>query len=362
MIRTQRHTLAAAALCAATAAIPAMAQTGDSVTLYGIIDTAVRTQTGLTAGYARSPLNSTVVASGVGPTSRWGLRGSEDLGGGLRATFNLEGGINIDTGAQANATTMFDRASVVGLAGSWGSITAGRQNTLIADSAGVTDPIGLRFASLNPNIQNVSLTGHQLGVEYGATGSNASSNRVNNSAKYSLPIGAFVARAMVSMGEVPGSSTRQRTAGLGADYLTPALNVTTAYTRYKDSNDRDLTAANAGVSWLVLPSLRIMANYGYNSGMTSATAESTNRVKVIGLNYAVTPAIDLLAGYYKVDRHRTALPDDGFRRLLAFAEYKFSKRSKVYLELDNTKWKGDYLGAGNKSTSTGVSLGITHAF
>jgi hypothetical protein len=118
--------------------------------------TAARTQTGLTSTYARSPLNSTVVQSGVGPTSRWGLRGSEDLGGGLRATFNLEGGINVDTGAQANATTLFDRASVVGLAGNWGSITAGRQNTLIADSAGVTDPIGLRFASMNPNIQNVS--------------------------------------------------------------------------------------------------------------------------------------------------------------------------------------------------------------
>jgi predicted porin len=299
MISIKRHTLAAATLCAT---LPAMAQTGDSVVLYGIIDTAVRTQSGLTAAYARSPLNSTVVASGVGPTSRWGLRGSEDLGGGLRATFNLEGGINIDTGAQANATTMFDRASVVGLAGSWGSITAGRQNTLIADSAGVTDPIGLRFASLNPNIQNVSLTGHQLGVEYGATGSNASSNRVNNSAKYSLPIGNFVARAMVSMGEVAGSSTKQRTAGLGADYLTPALNVTTAYTRYKDANDRDLTAANAGVSWLALPSLRVMANYGYNSGMTSATAESTNRVKVVGLNYAATPAIDVLQ-YSRIGSH-----------------------------------------------------------
>ena len=76
MTSIKRHTLAAASLCAA---IPAMAQTGDSVTLYGIIDTAVRTQSGLTAAYARSPLNSSVVASGVGPTSRWGLRGSEDL-------------------------------------------------------------------------------------------------------------------------------------------------------------------------------------------------------------------------------------------------------------------------------------------
>jgi predicted porin len=358
-MKMKKLTLAAATLCAA---LPAMAQ--DSVTLYGIIDVAARTQTGLTSTYARSPLNSTVVQSGVGPTSRWGLRGSEDLGGGLRATFNLEGGINVDTGAQANATTFFDRASVVGLSGNWGSITAGRQNTLIADSAGVTDPIGLRFASMNPNIQNVSLTGHQLGVEYGATGSTGSSNRVNNSIKYSVPIGPVVARAMYSMGEVAGSSTKQRTAGLGVDYLTPELNITTAYTRYRDASDRNLTAANVGVSWLLpsLPSVRVMANYGYNSGFTSATAEATNRVKVVGVNYAVTPAIDLLAGYYKVDRNRTALPDDGFKRLLAFLEYKLSKRSKIYLELDNTKWKGDYLGAGNKATSTGVSLGITHVF
>ena len=122
-----------------------MAQTS-SVSLYGIIDVAARHQTGLTSTYTRSPLNSNVVSSGVGPTSRWGLRGSEDLGGGMRALFNLEAGIAADTGASANATTFFDRASVVGLAGNWGTVTAGRQNTLVADSVGVTDAIGLRFA------------------------------------------------------------------------------------------------------------------------------------------------------------------------------------------------------------------------
>ena len=40
----------------------------------------------------------------------------------------------------------------------------------------------------------------------------------------------------------------------------------------------------------------------------------------------------------------------------------FSRRSKVFLEFDTTRWQGDYLGAGNKSTSNGVSLGITHNF
>lgn len=348
----------AAGLCAGFAA---MAQTS-SVTLYGILDTSVRLQTGLTSTYARSPLNTTTVASGVGPTSRWGLRGSEDLGSGLRALFNLESGINVDTGASANATTFFDRASIIGLSGSWGTVTAGRQNTLVADSVGVVDPIGLRFASLNPNIQVTSLTGHQLGIEFGTTNSTASSNRVNNSAKYSMPFGPVVARAMYSFGETAGDTSKQNSTGLGLDYLGSAFSATGAYTQFRDANNRELRAANLGASWLALPSLRVMANAGYNRGETSATAVTRNRLLSAGVNYALTPAVDVLAGYYKVDRSRTAQADDGFKRLLTFVEYKFSRRSKVFLELDTTNWKGNYLGAGNKSTSNGVSVGITHSF
>jgi predicted porin len=350
--------MAALALCVGA---PAMAQNGSSLTLYGITDVSVRTQTGLTGGYGRSATNTTVVASGVGPTSRWGIRGTEDLGGGLRATINLESGINVDTGASANATTYFDRASVVGLAGSWGAVTLGRQNTLLADSVGVADPIGLRFAGMNPNIQVTSLTGHQLGVEFGATGSSGASNRVNNSAKYSVPIGPVTARAMYSFGEVAGSSSKSRSSGLGIDYMSDNVSVTSAYMRFKDASDRDLTAANVGASWRSGP-LRLMLNLGRNTGETSATAETTNKILATGVNYAVTPLVDVLAGYYKVDRTRTAQADDGFKRLLAFVEYKFSRRSKVYVELDTTRWKGNYLGSGNKQTSNGISLGMTHTF
>nr|WP_315183999.1 porin [uncultured Albidiferax sp.] len=355
----KRHLVAATVLCVG---LPVSAQTASSVTLYGIIDASARTQTGLTRTYARSSFDTTVIASGVGLTSRWGLRGTEDLGGGLRASFQLESGINVDTGASANAVTFFDRASVVGLAGHWGSVTLGRQNTLTADSAGVADPIGLRFASLNPNIQNVGLSAHQLGIEYGATGSSAASNRVNNSAKLSVPVGGLVARAMHGFGEAVGSGSLQSVSGLGLDYVTPGLSLTTAYTRFKDINDRALNAANVGASWLVLPSLRLMANFGYNRGATSATSTTTHRIAVAGVNYAITPAVDLLAGYYRLNRERTNLADDGFNRVLAYLEYKFSRRSKVYLELDTTRWKGNYLGTGNKASSNGVSLGMTHAF
>jgi predicted porin len=343
-----------------SAGFSAMAQT--SVTLHGVVNASVRYQTGLTSTYGRSPLNRTAVASGVGPTSRWGLRGSEDLGGGLRALFNLESGIVVGTGASANATTFFDRAFIVGLSGGWGTVTAGRQNTLVADSVGVVDSIGLRFVGLNPNIQVTSLTGHQLGIEFGATASTASSNRINNSVKYSKPFGPVVARAMYSFGETPGDTSKQNSTGLGLDYITPALSVTSAYTQFRDENDRDLKAANLGASWLALPSLRVMANAGYNRGETSATAVARNRLLSAGVNYAATLAVDMLAGYYKVNRSRTAQADDGFNRLLAFVEYKFSKRTRLFLELDATHGEGNYLGAGNKSTLNGVSPGITQSF
>ncbi len=357
-MKMKMKTLAVAAgLCAGGGA---MAQS--NLQLYGIVDVSVRSQTGFTSGYARSPANSTTVASGVGPTSRWGVRGTEDLGGGLRALFNLESGINVDTGAPANTTTYFDRASIVGLGGAWGTVTAGRQNTLVADSAGVADPIGLRFAGLNPNIQVTSLTGHLLGIEFGTTGSTGSSNRVNNSVKYSVPVGPVVARAMYSFGEVADSTSKQRSVGLGLDYITGNLSATGAITKYRDVNDRELTAANLGVSWLALPALRVMANTGYNKADTSATAQTRNRLLAVGVNYAVSPLVDVLAGYYKVNRTRTGQVDDGFNRLLTFVEYKFSKRSKVFVELDSTRWKADYGATGGKSTSNGLSLGITHTF
>ena len=348
---------AVATLCGSAA----MAQSADNVTLYGIIDVAYRTQTGLTSGYVRSAGDSMVVASGVGPTSRWGIRGTEDLGGGLKAMVNLESGINVDTGAPANAVSYFDRASVVGLSGGWGSLQLGRQNTLLADAIGLVDPLGLRFASMNPNIQVSSLTGHQLGIEFGNTGSTGASNRVNNSAKYSIPIGPVVARGMISLGEVSGSNTKSNSTGWGVDYITDNVNVTASSTTLRDVNDRTLVASNVGASWRT-GNLRVMGNVSKNVGQTTATTQTSNRVVVLGLNYAVTPQVDILTGYYRVTRSRTALADDGFNRLMAYAEYKFSRRTRIYAELDSTQWRGDYLVAGAKGSSLGISLGITHSF
>ncbi|HEU0199990.1 MAG TPA: porin, partial [Burkholderiaceae bacterium] len=100
------HRLAPALIACALA--PAAYAQSTQVSVYGILDVAARRASGL-AEFAASPGSTSTVTSGVNSTSRIGFRGSEDLGGGLRALFQLESGINADTGTSANSTKFWDR-------------------------------------------------------------------------------------------------------------------------------------------------------------------------------------------------------------------------------------------------------------
>ena len=115
-----KKTLIALAAVAATGA--AFAQS--SVTLYGVADAAI-TKTnngGETMLSSSSSLNN--------GTSRWGVRGVEDLGGGLKASFNFEGGLSLNDGAaNLSGGQMFSRAANLGLSGGFGSILVGRALT-----------------------------------------------------------------------------------------------------------------------------------------------------------------------------------------------------------------------------------------
>jgi hypothetical protein len=97
-----------------------------SVTLYGILDEFVGYQSTKVAGKS-----TTLVALGNNGelTSRWGIRGSEDLGGGYHAIFDLESGFDPGTGAVQNAYRFFDRQAWVGVAAPYGEVRLGRQNT-----------------------------------------------------------------------------------------------------------------------------------------------------------------------------------------------------------------------------------------
>ena len=348
------------ALCVALAGTAVQAQSSD-VTLYGVVDLGLRNGSGLSASNAPAPGSSSSLGSGIHTTSRWGLRGSEDLGGGAKALFNLESGLNADTGAPASASKYFDRASWVGLQGSWGTLALGRQTTTLADAISPVDPLGMRFASFNPSIGVAALSQHGLGVEFGSAGSMSGSYRLDNSLKYTGRFGGFTARAMWGLGEVASLQSALSSRGVGLAWAAEGVVVSGAYQSFKDVNQRTLDAATLGAAYQ-WGSVRLAANAGRSKAETAAGRFTVQRVLSAGATWAVTPLVDLTAAYYKIDRSRTGSADDGYGRLVTFAEYKLSRRTKVYAELDNTRWRHSFQGAANKATATGVSAGVVHSF
>lgn len=117
---------------AALATIAGAASAQSSVTLYGRVDLSVNKATGT---------DQKGLTNGSG--SRFGVRGVEDLGGGLSAFFNLEHRFNADTGAQTNAARFWAGRSIVGLQGGFGKITLGREyTTAFLGSQLIADPWG----------------------------------------------------------------------------------------------------------------------------------------------------------------------------------------------------------------------------
>lgn len=104
------------ALVAALAAIAAPAFAQSSVTLWGRINTSVENEKIGSADRVTKMENN---------SSRLGVRGTEDLGGGLKASFNLEHGLNSDTGAASGGTQFWSRQSNVELSGSFGTVRLG---------------------------------------------------------------------------------------------------------------------------------------------------------------------------------------------------------------------------------------------
>lgn len=162
----------AAAACAASAQ--------SSVTLYGIVDAAVERASNGAA------LSASRLVSGQGSASRLGFRGAEDLGGGLRAIFNLEAAFNADngSGAAAGGGLMFNRQSWVGLAGSWGQVTFGRQFRPEARAVFGMDPFDAGSVASPPNTYANTVF------------------RSDNAIVYETPrIAGFVGRVMYAFGE-----------------------------------------------------------------------------------------------------------------------------------------------------------------
>lgn len=183
--------LSAVALSALLACGAAHAQS--SVTLYGVMETGLRYSTNNDAdGHGKAEM-----AGGYYSGSRFGIRGSEDLGNGLKAVFHLVSGFAPDTGVGSTndmglggykpttpaTSRLFGRQAYVGLEGGFGSLTFGRQENLVFNTAGQYD--ALSIGNLGATAWHVTATGV----------------RIDNSVKYVGDFNGWRPGVMVGMGE-----------------------------------------------------------------------------------------------------------------------------------------------------------------
>lgn len=186
--------MTAAGLAAATAA-----HAQSSVTLYGIVDNAIAWQNNSSGTGATSGGHSKVqMATGIWAGSRFGLKGSEDLGGGTKAIFQLEAGFNANNGSSQWANGIFTRQAWVGLTNqTYGTLTAGRQYTAY-------------YTLLSPYSPTTWLTGY-YGAHPGDIDSLDTSYRANNSLVYMSPkFYGFTVGGSYSLGGVAAASTAAR--------------------------------------------------------------------------------------------------------------------------------------------------------
>jgi GBP family porin len=245
---------AVAALCATAASAQS------SVTLYGIVDLNVSR---FSAGSASGAGNVTALTDGTVNGlngSRWGIRTTEDLGGGLKAGVVMEAGVNADSGAAAQGGLAFGRQIFVSLgSSSWGEVRLGRQYAAHDVVQSYNNPFGNALV-LNPGI-GVTNVGRALPMFLDAP-------RINNMIQYSTPkFGGFTGTLQHAFGE----NTADRFSAVMVQYAGGPFAAALSHEWNKDrtTGDRTNKVTSLGANW-DFGVAKLLA--GYQKGDTLTTS------------------------------------------------------------------------------------------
>lgn len=376
-----KKTLLAAALLAGFAGV---AQAETSVTLYGIIDTGI--------GYnkVKGEINGVKsdgsrfgMINGVQNGSRWGLRGTEDLGDGLKAVFVLESGFDSANGNQAQQGRLFGRQATVGLqSDSWGRLDLGRQTNIASKYLSPIDPFGAGFGQANHGVglsaantvrydnmvmyQTPSFSGFQAGVGYSFNTNdvNGSGYRTNQNTRAITagvrytngPLNAAVTydqikapKDAIYVSPVTGARTSAavpRMYGLGASYDFEVVKLSLAYARTTDGWFAG-QGVNSQAGNVNFGSNTFAKGFKSNSYLVGVTAPIGGASKIFGSWQMVDPANAKLTG----DDKTTNVFSLGYT-------YDLSKRTNLYAYgsyARNYAFQEDV-----KATALGV--GVRHRF
>lgn len=341
---------------------------GSNVQLYGLIDLGVTHFTGGADG------NVTQLSSGVQSGSRIGVKGTEDLGGGLSTIFDVEtgfcanGGTGV-AGASAYCTGgpggpgFMGRQAWVGLKGDFGTVQAGRQYTLTFDDQATIDPFGY---GLTGSISN-----------FGTVGVPARASQVIGYTSPNLSGFTVAAQYMFGAGMQYAAADQYKATGgynLQAGYANGPIGVTLSYIRANDPNgnafvkDTEISGSyNFGVA-------KVVGYYSQNKPDTTAVASGVNldnrKAYMLGVTVPVGPG-SILASY-------THLKDDtvanaGAKQYAVGYTYSLSKQTNLYASYAHisndsaAKYAvGDSTDSGFAPTaggsSSGLGFGIRHQF
>jgi predicted porin len=316
-----------------------------SVTLYGLIDAGISYVSNARAGTGHDSLVK--YDDGVASGSRWGLRGNEDLGGGLKALFVLENGFNSGNGTLGQGGALFGRQAYVGLSkDTIGSLTFGRQYSFSTDYLGGSYSTGSQTAAGNyayhindvdqlvssrinnaVKFNSVNFSGFTFGAMYG----------------FSNQAGAFAGAppAGTSAAPVAGSS---RAYSFGVNYANGPFGIGAAYTdiRYPSQavptfsttitnvstgNVRDLRTFGVGSRYAIGPAT-LWALYTNTRFETLTGAATTFTAYEAGAKYTFTPALTAGVGYTYM--HLSNANTGHWNQADLSVDYALSKRTDVY--------------------------------
>ncbi|PLZ00388.1 porin [Burkholderia sp. WAC0059] len=339
-----KKTLMVAAL---TGVFATAAHAQSSVTLYGLIDE------GLTYTNNQGGHSNWQETSGSINGSRWGLRGSEDLGGGLKAIFTLENGFTINNGQLGQSSRIFGRQAFVGLSSNqFGAVTLGRQYDSVVDYvAPLSMAWDTQFAHPfdNDNLNNsfrldntikytsVNYAGFQFGglygfsnnadgfdtdrsysfgasYTYGGLKAAAGYLQLNNNPDSTLNFGASSSGSIAGDGSFVAA--RQRTFGGGLNYTFGPATVGFVYTQTNLS----------GVGGAGTDPIHGLAVAGLAEGDSARFQNFEGNIR-----YALTPALSL-NGSYVYTRGNLGEISPNWNQVNLQADYFLSRRTDVYVQ------------------------------
>ncbi len=339
----------------AVLAVSGAAMAQSSVTLYGIVDAYVGSTKDTTAGAGNTAKSATaqsqsVVNSGGLKSNRWGLRGSEDLGNGLKASFKLEQRFKSDDGSLDGVN--FKGESSLSLEGGFGKLTVGRASPVYDDLRDGTNPIA------DTNLSPVEDAIKEVQGDYSSTW--------DNSVTYRSPsFSGFSAGLSLGLGENKSNTVdaSQNTA-FTVQYKNGPLLVGYGYQNEETQNGTgmndktfNLLAASYdfGVAKLV---------GGYQSDEREALGVKTGDIDsyYFGVQAPVAKAVNVYFGYVNTTWDAVAAGADvkatGYT--LA-ANYVLSKRTDLYVGYKQIKKENDNTGVDQGKISQ-FALGVRHTF